>query len=95
MENLVLLCRRHHRLVHEEGFGLYQAVLIRRHQFHLTRWKNHPARPRYTFPRERRGSVDYRNKEIGLNITPETLIPKWCGEKMDNQMAVLGLLQRE
>ncbi len=22
MENLVLLCRRHHRLVHEEGFGV-------------------------------------------------------------------------
>ena len=24
MDNLVLLCRRHHRLVHEEGFGLFK-----------------------------------------------------------------------
>jgi len=36
-----------------------------------------------------------RNKEKGLNITPDTLVPMWCGEKMDHQIAVLGLLQRE
>jgi hypothetical protein len=36
-----------------------------------------------------------RNKEADLNITSDTLIPKWYGEKMDHQMAVLGLLQRE
>jgi len=36
-----------------------------------------------------------KNEEKDLNITPDTLIPKWCGEKMDHQMAVLGLLQCE
>ena len=36
-----------------------------------------------------------KNKEKGLNITPGRTIPKWCGEKMDHQMAVLGSLQRE
>ena len=36
-----------------------------------------------------------KNREKGLDITPDTPIPKWYGEKMDHQMAVLGLLQRE
>ena len=93
MENLVLLCRRHHRLVHEEGFGV-QAERSGVINFTLPDGKIIPPGPDTRF----RGNVvalRYRNKEIGLNITPETLIPKWCGEKMDNQMAVSGLLQRE
>lgn len=47
--------------------------------------------------RFRRNVVALRtsNKAIGLNITPDTPIPKWYGETMDHQMAVLGLLQRE
>ena len=36
-----------------------------------------------------------RNKEKGLDITPDTLVPKWYGDKMGHQMAVLGLLQWE
>ena len=40
-------------------------------------------------------ALTMRNGEKGLNITSNTIVTKWCGEKMDNQMAVLGLLQRE
>jgi hypothetical protein len=93
MDNLVLLCRRHHRLVHEEGFGLKRdtdgAI-----NFSLPDGKVIPPGPDTRF----RGNVvalRIRNREKDLNITPDTLIPKWCGEKMDHQMAVLGLLQRE
>ena len=28
MDNLVLLCRRHHRLVHEEGFGVQAERIV-------------------------------------------------------------------
>jgi len=28
----------------------------------------------------------------GIYITPETTITKWCGEQMDDQLAVEGLL---
>jgi len=93
MDNLVLLCRRHHRLVHEEGFGV-QAERSGVINFTLPDGKIIPPGPDTRF----RGNVvalTTRNKELGLNITPETPIPKWCGEKMDNQMAVLGLLQSE
>jgi hypothetical protein len=36
-----------------------------------------------------------QNKELGLNITSNTSVPEWYGEKMDHSLAVLGLLQRE
>jgi hypothetical protein len=26
MDNLILLCRRHHRLLHEEGFGINRGI---------------------------------------------------------------------
>ena len=45
-----------------------------------------------------RGNVvaqQVKNRELGLDITAETSVPNWCGEKMDNDMAVLGLLQLE
>jgi hypothetical protein len=93
MENLVLLCRRHHRLVHEEGFGLNRGTdgAI---NFSLPDGTIIPPGPDTRFS----GNVvalKIRNKEKGLNITANTLIPKWYGEKMDHQLAVLGLLQRE
>jgi hypothetical protein len=93
MNNLVLLCRRHHRLVHEEGFGLNRAN-TGAVQFTLPDGKVIPQGPNRRF----RGNVvalKTRNRQKGLSITPDTPIPKWYGEKMDHQMAVLGLLQRE
>ena len=93
MDNLLLLCRRHHRLVHEEGFGLSRnpdGVI----KFTLPDGKIIPSGPDTRF----RGNVvalRIRNKEKGLNIAANTLPPKWYGDKMDHQMAVLGLLQRE
>jgi len=93
MDNLLLLCRRHHRLVHEEGFGLKRnadgAI-----QFTLPDGKLIPPGPDTRF----RGNVvtlRLKNKEKGLNLTANTILPRWYGDKMDNQMAVLGLLQRE
>lgn len=36
-----------------------------------------------------------RNRRDGLAINPQTPIPEWYGEAMDDAMAVEGLLQRE
>ena len=93
MDNLVLLCRNHHRLVHEGGFGVHTGP-NRAINFTLPNGKVIPRGPETRF----RGNVlvlKAWNKSRGLNITPETLIPAWYGDRMDKNMAVEALLQME
>ena len=51
MDNLVLLCRHHHRLVHEGGYGV--AYDCQWPEIHGSDRPNHPASRRNTFPRKR------------------------------------------
>ena len=44
---------------------------------------------------ERFFSLMQRNRTSGLEIGPKTAIPLWEGERMDDGMAVEGLLQME
>jgi len=93
MDNLVLLCRRHHRLVHEEGFGL------ERHpdggfRFSLPGGKSLPESPDPRFSGNA-GVITDAHRENGIRITPKTPIPMWHGEKMDAQLAVEALIRRE
>ena len=83
LDNLVLLCRRHHRAVHEEGFGLtFDAE----------------GRPRFTqpggaplptapFPPVWTGDplapTDGKLAEDGIAIDSGTSIPHWYGERLD------------
>lgn len=89
LDNLVLLCRFHHRKVHEEGFGVHMR----------------DGQPVFTLPsgtvippvaetRFRGNAIELRrrNRAIGLDITPETPIPRWHGETMDLNQAVQGLV---
>ena len=93
MDNLVLLCRAHHRLVHEGGFGV-QASLNGIINFTLPSGKVIPRGPDTRF---RRNVVTIKsvNRKNGLSITPKTPIPAWYGERMDKQMAVEALLKLE
>ena len=92
LDNLVLLCRVHHRKVHEEGFG----VTMKDGQpvFTLPSGALIPPAPT---PRFRGNVIELRRRNLraGLRIGPETLPPNWRGEVMDLDHAVLGLLQRE
>jgi len=79
--------------VHEEGFGV-QAGPFGANNFTLPDGTLIPPGP----DSRSRGNVvalKVKNQAMGVNITPDTSVPRWCGEKMDNQLAVLGLLQRE
>ncbi len=69
MNNLVLLCRRHHRLVHEEGFGV-QAGPFGASHFTLPDGTIIPPGPD---PRSRGNVValKVRNRELGLDITSD------------------------
>jgi hypothetical protein len=93
LDNLVLLCRRHHRLVHEGGFAVH----------------SHPdGQITFTDPHGRcqppsgdgcfRGNVFTlmtANSRTGIKIDHRTGANRWAGERMDDDLAVLGMLQLE
>ena len=93
MDNLVLLCRRHHRLVHEGGFG------VSRSGSGAIEFTYPDGRVMESGPDRRfRGnvvSIQATNRDRGLNITPETLPPHWLGEDMDYSLAVMALQSSE
>jgi len=93
MNNLLLLCRRHHRMVHEEGFAVISQA---DGQFYFTDPSGHrmPDAGNTRF----RGNVialAKANRRSGLHITPETGECCWEGERMDDDLAILCMLQLE
>jgi hypothetical protein len=93
MNNLVLLCRRHHRLVHEGGFEV-QTLPDGEIWFIYPDGRTLPAAPDGRF-RRNADSVRVDNRNNGLDITPETLPPLWRGEVMDQDLAQLGMQSLE
>jgi hypothetical protein len=93
MENLVLLCRNHHRLVHEGGFGISQPTRG------VIEFSNPAGEVILTGPaRNSRGnawSLFEQHSEAGIHITPKTAQSLWLGEKMDDDMAIQVMLQLE
>lgn len=93
MDNLVLLCRHHHRLVHEDGFSVEKAP---GDQFHFMNAQGQAIPP--NGERRFRGNVfalRTAHAETGTRITPETGTSLWRGEIMDDQLAVEALLRRD
>ena len=93
MDNLILLCRRHHRLVHEGGFGI-QKDAGERVTFTDPAGEVIEPGPETRFS----GNVftlKAANHQSGIHITPRTGECRWLGERMDDDLAVLGMLQKE
>lgn len=93
LDNLVMLCRRHHRLLHEGGYG----VALRSGGaavFRLPDGRRIPESGGGRF-RGNVAAVRQLNRREGLVIDAKTAVPLWFGEKMDSSQAVLGLIQRE
>ncbi len=90
MGNLVLLCRHHHRLVHEGGFSVIRET---DGQIKFTN-PDRQVMPNNGATHSRGNVIALRTAHAasGIHITPETTITKWCGEQMDDQLAVEGLL---
>src|SRR4029453_18498518 len=91
LSNLVMLCRRHHRSVHEEGYGVARDV---DGAIHFWRPDGQPlldAPP----PPLRAGDVvapiQTVNDANGLRITPRTGLPTWTGERLDLGWAISAL----
>ena len=93
MENLVLLCRRHHRLVHEGGFAIRRQA---NGEFFFTNpmGKHIPDAAKIRF-RGNVVSLFAEHGRSGIHITPRTGECLWEGEHMDDDLTVSGLLQME
>jgi len=93
VENLVLMCGHHHRLVHERGYR------IARTTDGAIEFSNPDGAVIPTGPSRRsRGnamSLFEDHTDSGILITPKTAQSQWLGEKMDDDLAVLIMLQLE
>jgi Domain of unknown function (DUF222)/HNH endonuclease len=91
LDNLALLCSRHHRLVHEGGFG------VSRTQARELLFRRPDGRPVRAVPSPTPGSCSQlraRNRGAGLRIVPDSAMALGRGEAYDRELAVWGLPAR-
>ena len=94
LDNLVLLCRRHHRAVHEGGFGvaLGAAGEVRFVRPDGRLLEEAPPLPQVTGPPL--APVAARLERAGIRLGPQTGTPAWRGERLDVDWAVSVLWRR-
>src|SRR5437773_2733356 len=88
LSNLALLCRRHHRAVHEEGFQVERqpdGELCFRHP-DGTPLVESPPLP--TVSGDPVGMLRARHEERGLDVHARTSMPGWLGERLDVGWAI-------
>jgi hypothetical protein len=88
LSNLALLCRFHHRAVHEEGYGMDSdadgALRFRRPDGQPL-----PEAPLPTpMPEDPSVALRARNESAGARITARTSTPLWLGEHLDVGWAI-------
>ena len=93
LDNLILLCRRRHRLVHEAGFRLQREA--GRFRFLKPDGSVSPAVPAAAVPDAAGWLQLKRDHELrDIAIDARTNMPSWRGERMDYSWAVAALQRR-
>jgi hypothetical protein len=83
LSNLALLCRRHHRAVHEEGFQVERQA-DGRLQFRRPNGCVIPDVPLPPgLPEDPVAAIRARNEADGLTLHARTAMPLWLGERLD------------
>src|SRR5436853_1287897 len=83
LSNLTMLCRRHHRAVHEEG---YQVERQPDGELRFRRPDGRPLPESQALPAvaaDPVGMLRARHEECELNIHARTAMPGWLGERLD------------
>ncbi|HMH50668.1 MAG TPA: DUF222 domain-containing protein [Candidatus Acidoferrum sp.] len=88
LSNLAMLCRRHHRAVHEEGFQVERQPdgALRFSRPDGRALPDVPAPPRV--PEDPVRSLRARNEAAGLHLHGCTTTPGWLGERLDLVYAI-------
>jgi 5-methylcytosine-specific restriction endonuclease McrA len=88
LSNLALLCRRHHRAVHEEGYQVERmpdgALQFRR----PNGWLVPEVPPPAAVPADPVGALEAQHAAEGLRLDARTGCPKWLGERLDVGWAI-------
>jgi Domain of unknown function (DUF222)/HNH endonuclease len=88
LSNLTMLCRRHHRAVHEEGFQVERQP-DGELQFRRPNGVVIPAVPRSPeLPTDPAAAIRAQNEANGLTLDAHTTTPGWLGERLDVGYAI-------
>jgi hypothetical protein len=88
LSNLALLCRRHHRAVHEEGYQVERQPggELRFRQPNGRPLPESPAPP--AVPSDPVGMLRARHDQRGPDVHARTALPDWLGERLDVGWAI-------
>jgi len=98
LDNLVLLCRHHHRLLHQEGYGIVKRG-AQRFEFLTPAGDAMRAAliPQFAAAGEDMASetlaIEREHDGLGLTIDSRTAVTRWEGERLDYDLAVGAMLQ--
>jgi hypothetical protein len=88
LSNLAMLCRRHHRAVHEEGFQVERQPDGALH-FVGPDGRSLPDVPAVAaVPADAARALRARNRAGGIQVDPQTSRPGWQGERLDVGYAI-------
>lgn len=87
LSNLCLLCRAHHRAVHEYGYR----IELDGDNIAFYRPDGTPIAAPEPLTSHPDAVVDL-NRKLGLEIDPETSVPEWFGDKWDHDVTVRNLV---
>jgi hypothetical protein len=88
LDNLALLCRRHHRAVHEEGYRVERDRDGALHFYTPRGWAVPEVSPAPAVPREPTRALVAANRARGVAIHRWTSCPSWLGERLDVGWAI-------
>jgi 5-methylcytosine-specific restriction endonuclease McrA len=88
LSNLALLCRRHHRAVHEEGYQIERRTDGELEFRHPYGWLIPDVPDRSAIPDDPIDIIRAQNQAAGLQLDAQTGKPRWHGERLDLSYAI-------
>jgi hypothetical protein len=88
LSNLALLCRRHHRAVHEDGYQMTREPDGELSFRTPHGWLLPAVPPPDPVPVDPVADLRAQNNALGVDIDPHTATPSWLGERLDLGYAI-------